>query len=166
MEISKHGKLTNEEVLWIKHRLEKERKSTGTTNYNWDINLAEGLCREEIGKRLLEGAITCEVKTDFLVCQNGNVAIEYSCNGHPSGIAKTKAKYYWVFFGGKYYFDEVSVIISTERLRNICRHFYKIHQRGGVNPDTKKEYVIEHGGEGKRATFILLPKNELLGLMY
>ena len=37
---------------------------------------------------------TFEVKEDFMCVDTGNVAVEYSCRGKPSGISTTEAEFY------------------------------------------------------------------------
>jgi hypothetical protein len=44
---------------------------------------------------LVQGNIvTIEVKEDFTCEKTGNVGMEYSCRGKPSGISVSKAEYY------------------------------------------------------------------------
>ncbi len=115
---------------------------------------------EEIAKRVLEGRLTVEVKSDFLVHQYGNVAIEYEFKGRPSGIAASKAAYYMVWFAGKYYHNELAVLIETDRLKVLVRDYYRRHVHGATLPNGQRGVVL--GGQGKNAAFVLIPKNELL----
>ena len=142
--------MDNSELMDIRRRLNEVRKSGGADK-RWDVNIAEGQVREEIARRIVNGMLSIEVKSDYIVNQTGNIAIEYECNGSPSGIAATKAEYWWIFFSGKYYYDEVSVVISTERLKALARHWYGL---GSVKP----------GGDGNKSMMVLIPKNELLDL--
>ena len=142
--------MDNAELMDIRGRLNEVRKSGGADK-RWDINIAEGQVREEIARRIVNGMLSIEVKSDYIVSQTGNIAIEYECNGSPSGIATTKAEYWWIFFSGKYYYDEVSVVISTERLKVLARYWYGLGS-------------VKHGGDGNKSMMVLIPKNELLDL--
>ncbi len=160
MNISDSGPLTNEELSFIQKRLSDERKATGNADMRWDINLSEGLVGEEIASRVLQGRLTVEVKSDFLVHQYGNVAIEYEYKGRPSGIAASKAAYYMVWFAGKYYYNELAVLIETDRLKALAREYYSRHSNGATHPGGQP-FVVSGGNRGN-ATFVLIPKHELL----
>lgn len=160
MEISDSGPLTNEELAFIQKRLSAERQATGNADMRWDINLAEGHVAEEIAKRIFEGNLTVEVKSDYLVHQHGNVAIEYKYRGRPSGISVSRAKYYMFWFAGRYYRNELSVLISTERLRPLAREYLLRHNNGSVLPSGQP--VVVRGGNNGDSELILLPKTELL----
>lgn len=142
--------MSNEELMDIRRRL-NEMRGHDKADKRWDLNLCEGVVREEIAKRMADGRLTLEIKSDYIVQQSGNVAIEYECRGKPSGISTTKAAYWWIFFSGKWYFDEVSIIIETERLRGLARHYYK-------------EGCTADGGDDNAAKMVLIPKEALLDL--
>ena len=142
----------NGELKTIERRLRQLRQTDGIEK-RWDLNICEGLVREELANRLVDGRLSVEVKSDYVVQQSGNVAIEYRYRGQPSGIAATKAEYWWIFFSGKFYFDEVSVVIKTERLRALARHHY---ERGHISI----------GGDDNASEMVLVPKEDLLGLHF
>jgi hypothetical protein len=142
--------MTNEELMDIRSRLNLERKAGGADK-RWDLNICEGMVREEIAYRIMNGCLSVEVKSDYLVDNSGNIAIEYSCNGKPSGIAATKAEYWWIFLSGKYYYDEVSIVIKTDRLKTIARYWYNMGS-------------VVNGGDNNKAKMVLIPKQELLDL--
>ncbi len=160
MNISDTGPLSNEELAFIQKRLRDERKSTGNADQRWDLNIAEGLVGEEIAKRMCEGNLTVEVKSDFLVHQHGNVAIEYKYRGRPSGISVSNAKWYWLWFAGRYYRNELSVVVATERLRPLAREYLLRHRNGAKLPSGQSGVV--RGGNNGDSELILLPKQELL----
>jgi len=50
--------------------------------------------RYDLAFRTAKGRRTVEVKQDFTCAKTGNVGVEFSCRGKPSGIATSKADYY------------------------------------------------------------------------
>lgn len=58
---------------------------------------------------------TFEVKEDFQCGDTGNIAVEYSCRGKPSGIETTKAQYY--IYKVHLKDKQVYVISSVDKLR-------------------------------------------------
>lgn len=69
-----------------------------------------------------------EVKADRMTQKTGNIAIEFECNGQPSGITATEADY-WAYFihGTKDYF----LIPSNELRQRIADKTYTREVRGG-----------------------------------
>jgi len=86
--------------------------------------------------------IGVEVKSDAQYKKTGNFYVEYFCNGKPSGIATTKAKYYYIYLDDLY-------IVKTEDLKAKCRKY--------INTDRDKK-----GGDNMASKGIILPINELL----
>ena len=82
-----------------------------------------------------------EVKSDAQYKKTGNFYVEYECNGKPSGIAATKAKYYYIYLDKLY-------ILKTEDLKNKCRKYL----------NTKKD---KKGGDNMASKGITIPINEL-----
>lgn len=82
---------------------------------------------------------TFEVKVDRKAKNSGNIAIEYECNGKPSGISTTEADF-WAYFiyGTNEYF-----LIPTEDIRNAILN--------------KKYWRTAKGGDGYRANLYLFP---------
>lgn len=85
--------------------------------------------------------IGVEVKSDAQYKKTGNFYVEYFCNGKPSGIATTKAKYYYI------YLDEL-YILKTDDLKAKCRKY--------LNTDRDKK-----GGDNMASKGIIIPINEL-----
>lgn len=82
-----------------------------------------------------------EVKVDRKTKDTGNLAIEFRCNGVPSGITTTKA-HWWIHFvhtQSTYYKIPVSVLRR------------KIQQ--------KKFLFTTRGGDGRRAELYVFPKD-------
>lgn len=91
-------------------------------NYTHDLKFGE-MKEKELADILLNQEI--EVKTDKMFCKTGNVAVEYESRGKPSGISKTKAKY-WVFIlVDRDLKTESMVLIPTSRLKKIARRYLK-----------------------------------------
>jgi len=82
-----------------------------------------------------------EVKSDAQYQKTGNFYVEYECNGKPSGIAATKAKYYYIYLDKLY-------ILKTEDLKDKCRKYL----------NTKKD---KKGGDNMASKGITIPINEL-----
>ncbi len=85
--------------------------------------------------------IGVEVKSDAQYKKTGNFYVKYFCNGKPSGIATTKAKYYYI------YLDEL-YILKTDDLKAKCRKY--------LNTDRDKK-----GGDNMASKGIIIPINEL-----
>tara|TARA_R100001510_G_C7612002_1_gene175236 strand:- start:570 stop:959 length:390 start_codon:yes stop_codon:yes gene_type:complete len=65
-------------------------------NPNFDIDLEFGQVYEEKIKKLLESKGKIEVKTERDTwLKTGNIAIEFRCRGKKSGIARTKADWWF-----------------------------------------------------------------------
>tara|TARA_Y100000385_G_scaffold26760_1_gene25409 strand:+ start:81 stop:482 length:402 start_codon:yes stop_codon:yes gene_type:complete len=82
-----------------------------------------------------------EVKSDAQYKKTGNFYVEYECNGKPSGIATTKAKYYYIYLDKLY-------ILKTEDLKDKCRKYF----------NTKRD---KKGGDNMASKGIIIPINEL-----
>ncbi len=115
----------------------------------WDLDLAYGKVGEQMVRELLTGRMTVEVKRDDLVSDTGNIAIEYSFKGSPSGIMATKADFWAIILSGQLYQDDFIIFIRTERLRSIVRMY---HLRGS--------WV--QGGDRSDSLMVLIPVKELL----
>ena len=123
--------------------------------YKPDYDFKTDLPKGEEGERTIafllhmDDGDLIEAKRDFRVSDSGNVAIEYECNGKPSGIAKTKAVWWAILLDGENYNGEVIVLIRTERLKEIARKYY------GTGNDV-------FGGDNEKARMIILPLRELM----
>jgi hypothetical protein len=91
--------------------------------------IAKGVFKAWDVKIVYQGeTVTFEVKADRRAAVTKNLAIEYACNGVPSGIAATEADY-WVYFidgTNKYYLIQTDVIRAA-----IAAQKYKCTVRGG-----------------------------------
>ena len=105
----------------------------------------------QIGEQLLNDIFTLktiEVKRDSWIYKSGNIAIEYESRNKPSGIAKSEADYWAIIFSGDYK-DEIILIIKANRLKDICRIYYK---KGN----------IKAMGDNNTSKAILIPIKEIL----
>jgi hypothetical protein len=105
----------------------------------------------QIGEKLLDDILcfrTIEVKRDSWIYKSGNIAIEYESRNKPSGIAKSQADYWAIIFSGDYK-DEIILIIKENRLKEICREYYK---KGN----------IKTMGDNNTSKAILIPITEIL----
>ena len=87
--------------------------------------------------------ITIEVKEDFLCGRTGNVAVEFSCRGKPSGIEKTCAR---IHIHKLHLKDDKIVIlsISTNTLkRMISSHLYHKIVCGGDFGSNSMNYLFK-----------------------
>jgi hypothetical protein len=85
-----------------------------------------------------------EVKEDFGCARTGNVALEYSCRGQPSGISTTHADYYIY----KIHTDSqiVYISIATSRLREMVRKkMYFREVNGGDAGSNSLNYLFKYG---------------------
>jgi hypothetical protein len=105
----------------------------------------------QIGEQLLNDILTLktiEVKRDSWIYKSGNIAIEFESRNKPSGIAKSQSEYWAIIFSGGYK-DEIIIIIKTNRLKNICRKYYKLGN-------------IKSMGDNNTSKAILIPIKEIL----
>ena len=76
---------------------------------------------------ILDNTTKVEVKSERLAGITGNIAVEYSCNGRPSGILSTEADLWGHFIVYDAY--EEFYLIPIQDLRNIVRNCRSV--RGG-----------------------------------
>lgn len=106
-------------------------------NSNFKYDLEVGQSKENELAEILSNS-KVEVKYDRKATETGNVFVEYSSRGKPSGMAVSEADYY------VYYFGDIFVIIKSEDLKKKCRKY--------VN--TNRDVV---GGDNNTSKGILLP---------
>ena len=114
-------------------------------DFKYDLKIGQ------IGEELLNDIFTLktiEVKRDSWIYKSGNIAIEYESRNKPSGIAKSQADYWAIIFSGDYK-DEIILIIKENRLKEICREYYK---KGN----------IKTMGDNNTSKAILIPITEIL----
>ena len=120
------------------------------TDYGHDLKI--GLWGEKLVSKLLRLPVNTakvEVKRDRKVSETGNLAIEISLAGEPSGLTTTSA-HWWVFvLSGDKFKDKVLIFIETERLKEI------------VNKH-KELKGTRHGGDGRQSELVIVPLSSIM----
>ena len=93
-----------------------------------------------------------EVKRDSWVGRTGNIAIEYTSRGKPSGIAVTEADY-WIIIFSKEYKDKLMLVIETKRLKEVARRYGRLGYRKDM-------------GDNNSSQSVLIPIKELFNFAY
>jgi hypothetical protein len=117
-----------------------------SNSFFYDLSVGED--GEDWVNQIFNGKQFVEVKTDAMMGKTKNVFIEYKFKSKPSGIATTKATY-WIY---KMYEEDCAIIISVEKLKALCRDFYK-----------QKKYM-RLGGDNNMAEGFLIPITELFAI--
>tara|TARA_R100001230_G_C5662561_1_gene167210 strand:- start:1 stop:480 length:480 start_codon:yes stop_codon:yes gene_type:complete len=125
----------------------KQARDAGGADYRFDINLLEGKLSESNIAEILE---TIEVKKDYQAWRTGNIAVEYECNGKPSGVSTTKAKYVAYILVDQDQTDKIMFFIKTGVLLQMCRQYLGVQGRDIT------------GGDNYASKLILLPIEELV----
>ena len=122
---------------------EREGPRAVTADSRFDLDLRYGVAREGVLGALL-GSTTVEVKSDRGAHRTGNVYVEYSYRGRPSGIAVTQAEWWAWEIAGRW------LLIRTADLRLIARRAFR--ERGPTR-----------GGDDKASLGVLVRVSELTG---
>lgn len=77
-----------------------------------------------------------EVKEDFMVGDTGNVAVEFSCRGKPSGIETSKADFYIYILHLKECIKHVIIPLSRLKKSIDREHYIKIVNGGDYGSNT------------------------------
>jgi len=125
----------------------KQVRDNGEADHRFDVNLLEGKLSESEWSDILQ---TVEFKKDYQAHRTGNIAVEYSFNGKPSGISTTEAEYIAYVLVDKVQEDNVAIFLKTSILRKMCRKYIDDPQRDIT------------GGDNNNSHLILLPVEELL----
>ena len=119
-------------------------------NPNFDIDLSWGQVYEDKIKTLLQSKGKIEVKTERdQWLETGNIAIEYRCRGKKSGIAVTKADWWFHVLT----IDDIMVgmvCFPVPKLKSIMKVLYK---------DGVARTVA--GGDDNASEMLLIPLKEL-----
>ena len=115
-------------------------------NKKFDIDLKYGQVREEQVKNIFAGK-KIEVKTERdWWAKTGNVALEYECNGKPSGITATKSDY-WIH------------ILATGK-KNHCMLVFEVSKLKKIINKYKKDYT-RMVGDRNASKWVILPIKKL-----
>jgi hypothetical protein len=118
----------------------------------FDLQLSDALIRERCLAEIFCAANIekIELKSETWQWeQTGNIAIEYACDGQPSGIATTEADY-WVHELRRDGRTLLYLMLPVERLKELARAAYQAGQHR------------EHGGDAGRFSVVLLKLSDLL----
>ena len=97
-------------------------------NKKFDIDLKYGQVREEQVKNIFAGK-KIEVKTERdWWAKTGNVALEYECNGKPSGITATKSDY-WIHILATGKKNHCMLVFEVSKLKKIINKYKKDYTR-------------------------------------
>ncbi len=77
-----------------------------------------------------------EIKEDFQCGKTGNVALEYSCRGKPSGIETTKAEYYIYKVHAKNSIDYVMSSVHNLRESIMNKKYFRTVNGGDYNSNS------------------------------
>ena len=107
-------------------------------SFNHDVKV--GLLGEDWAKEFFSGEFKLEVKFDSMAHASGNLFIEYSSRGKPSGIAATDAEYYLYIIAEFNY----AIILNVENLKERLRYYYKhnMYIRNGGDDDTSVGFLV------------------------
>lgn len=107
-------------------------------SFNHDVKV--GLLGEDWAKEFFSGEFKLEVKFDSMAHSSGNLFIEYSSRGKPSGIAATDAEYYLYIIAEFNY----AIILNVENLKERLRYYYKhnMYIRNGGDDDTSVGFLV------------------------
>jgi hypothetical protein len=107
-----------------------------SSSFTYDLSVGE--VAEDWVNEIFNGKQFIEVKTDRLAHKTGNIFIEYECRNKPSGIATTTATY-WIYKIDK---SEVAIIVSVDRLKEICRVAYLNNKKCNGGDDNLSKGVL------------------------
>tara|TARA_R100001377_G_scaffold52015_1_gene30453 strand:+ start:871 stop:1269 length:399 start_codon:yes stop_codon:yes gene_type:complete len=97
-------------------------------NKKFDIDLKYGQVREEQVKSIFADK-KIEVKTERdWWAKTGNVALEYECNGKPSGITATKSDY-WIHILATGKKNHCMLVFEVPKLKKIIKKYKKDYTR-------------------------------------
>lgn len=104
---------------------------------NYEAYIVDGYCKEyDIFVKELGFGV--EVKVDTKSMETGNIVIEVECNGVPSGLTTTKAKYWVIYDGlGYHWFLVKDLRIIVGRSSNLAEFI------GNGDSYSKKAYLIK-----------------------
>lgn len=117
----------------------------------FDLSLSQALIDERrLGEIFTTAKIEkVELKTDYKWQETGNIFVEYSCNGKPSGIAATQADY-WSHELIKNGSSIGYFMFPVEPFKELCREQYR------------KGNVVHNAGDDGKVSAVLIKATDLL----
>ena len=115
-------------------------------NKKFDIDLKYGQVREEqVSNIFANKKIEIKTERDWWE-KTGNIALEYECNGKPSGISATQSDY-WIHILAKGNKNHCMLVFEVPRLKKIINKYKDTHTR-----------MV---GDGGRSKCVILPIKKL-----
>ena len=97
-------------------------------NKKFDIDLKYGQIREDhVSSMFGDKKIEIKTERDWWY-KTGNIALEYECNGKPSGINATKSDY-WIQILAKGNDNHCMLVFEVDKLRKIVDKYKKDYTR-------------------------------------
>ena len=119
-------------------------------NGNFDIDLDFGQVYEEKIRKIFQGKGGIEVKTERdMWKRTGNIAIEVSYRGSPSGLSSTNADW-WVHILSDNGEIDTAFMFEVNKLRKKIRRLV-----------SRKEARIVMGGDNNESKIVLVPISKL-----
>ena len=109
--------------------LKKEKRMIKTkANKKFDIDLKYGQVREkQVSNIFANKKIEIKTERDWWF-KTGNIALEYECNGKPSGINATTSDY-WIHILAKGKKNHCMLVFEVSRLKKIVKKYKDTHTR-------------------------------------
>jgi hypothetical protein len=125
---------------------ETEREVAGYLNalYNAEILEFGNTNKYDIRARIKGKEYTFEVKEDFIGERTGNVGLEYSCRGKPSGIETSQADYYIYKLHTQLNGIQIFMCRTTALKRSILEHKYIRTVNGGDPGSNSLNYLFKY----------------------
>ena len=115
-------------------------------NKKFDIDLKYGQVREkQVSNIFANKKIEVKTERDWWE-KTGNIALEYECNGKPSGISATQSDY-WIHILAKGNKNHCMLVFEVSRLKKIINKYKDTHTR-----------MV---GDGGRSKCVILPIKKL-----
>ena len=97
-------------------------------NKKFDIDLKYGQVREkQVSNIFANKKIEIKTERDWWD-KTGNIALEYECNGKPSGISATTSDY-WIHILAKGKKNHCMIVFEVSRLKKIVNQYKETHTR-------------------------------------
>ena len=97
-------------------------------NKKFDIDLKYGQVREkQVSNIFANKKIEIKTERDWWD-KTGNIALEYECNGKPSGISATTSDY-WIHILAKGKKNHCMLVFEVSRLKKIVNQYKETHTR-------------------------------------
>ena len=97
-------------------------------NKKFDIDLKYGQMREkQVSNIFANKKIEVKTERDWWD-KTGNIALEYECNGKPSGINATTSDY-WIHILAKGKKNHCMIVFEVSRLKKIVNQYKETHTR-------------------------------------